>query len=320
MAPPPAPSAPLRHSAAAERNKAVILTELLRRLPAQGEALEIASGTGQHVVHFAAALPGWRWQPTDLDPGALDSITARVADTGLRNIRPVQRLDLLDPADHARWSARVTGAVETPAAAHDLLYTANLLHIAPWAVCAALMRLAAARLNEGGRLVIYGPFREDGTALADSNRAFDDELRQRHSAWGLRWLHDVDAEATAAGLQRIDRVEMPANNLLLVYAVAPAGPTHRVRLTPSGAEFPAPPGTTVLAAALAAGWRLPHSCRNGTCRACLCRLEHGSVRYLVPWPGVDADERAEGWTLPCVAVPGSDVVLQADRARPWVPP
>ncbi len=320
MALTPTPSAPLRHSAAAERNKAVILTELLRRLPAQGEALEIASGTGQHLVHFAAALPGWRWQPTDLDPGALDSITARVAGTGLRNIRPAQRLDLLDPADHARGSARAASPGEPHPGAPDLVYTANLLHIAPWAVCAALMRLAAARLNEGGRLVIYGPFQVQGTPLADTNRAFDDDLRQRHNAWGLRWLHDVDAEATTAGLQRIERVDMPANNLLLVYALAPAGPTHRVRLTPSGAEFPAPPGATVLAAALAAGWRLPHSCRNGTCRACLCRLEHGSVCYLVPWPGVNADERAAGWTLPCVAVPGSDVVLQADQARPLAPP
>lgn len=298
-----------RHSAAAARNQGAILTELLRRLPAQGQALEIASGTGQHVVHFAAALPGWRWQPTDLDPQSLHDVARRVADTGLRNVLPPARLDLLGLAS--------TQAGELPPGADrvDLVFSANLLHIAPWAACGALMRLAGARLAEGGRLIVYGPFRVADEALADGNRAFDADLRARNPAWGLRWLHEVDAQAQAAGLARAERVNMPANNLLLVYQRAAAGPAHRVRLQPVGVTLTAPPGSTLLAAALAAGWRLPHACRNGTCRACRCQVESGSVRYVVDWPGLSAEERSDAWTLPCVAVPTSDVVLNAPLAR-----
>ena len=104
------------------------------------------------------------------------------------------------------------------------MFCANLLHIAPWACCGALMRGAAAALGPAGRLITYGPYRVEGEPLAPGNQAFDADLRARHPAWGLRWLHEVDAQAQAAGLQRLARIAMPANNLLLVFGRAGGTP------------------------------------------------------------------------------------------------
>ncbi len=193
-----------RHSPAAERNRGPILGELLRLLPACGLALEIATGTGQHAAHFAAALPGWQWQPTDGDARSLPSIAAWCA--GLPNVLPPLHLDVLAPA----WAG-------APAPV-DLVFCANLLHIAPWATCAALMQGAARHLDEAGLLLLYGPYRVDGEPLAAGNVAFDADLRARDPAWGLRLLSDVVATAEAAGLALRERVAMPANNLLLVLA------------------------------------------------------------------------------------------------------
>ena len=204
----PLPGPPrLLHSPAAERNQAPILDVLRRLLPPSGSALEIAAGSGQHAAHFAAALPGWRWQPTDADPAALASIAARC--NGLANVAPPLRLDLLDAAT-AHWPG-LPGPF-------DLVYCANLLHIAPWLACAALMHGAARCLAPDGALVVYGPFLEDDVATAASNLAFDADLRSRDAAWGLRRLADVTAEARAAGLELRERVAMPANNLALVFA------------------------------------------------------------------------------------------------------
>jgi ferredoxin len=294
---------PRLHSPAAERNKGPILTELLRRLPAQGRALEVASGSGQHVVHFAAAMPGWQWQPSEAAPGPLASIDARRSDAGLRNIAAPRPLDLLDP--RSAW----------PEGPFDLVLAINLLHIAPWSVCAALMQGAAARLAPGGRLVTYGPYRVEGVELGAGNQAFDADLKARDPAWGLRTLGEVGAAAAAAGLALGERVAMPADNLLLLFQHAETAPVHQARLEPAGWTFDAPGGQGLLASALAAGIRLPHACRNGSCRACLCRLREGRVRYAVDWPGLAADERADGWTLPCVALPDTDVVLEAPAAR-----
>lgn len=292
---------PRRHSPAADRNKGPILTELLRRLPVAGQALEIASGTGQHVVHFAAALPGWQWQPTDADPAALASITALTRDAGVHNVAPPRLLDLLaTPAE---------GQDAWPGASLDLVLCANLLHISPWATCGALMRLATHCLRPAGLLVTYGPYRVDGETLAPGNQAFDADLRQRDPAWGLRWLHEVTAEAAAAGLVLQERVAMPANNLLLVFGHSDGAARHRVRLEPAGVDFDASAGQTVLSAALRAGVPLPSACRNGQCRRCLARLRRGAVRYQVDWPGLSRDEHAEGWTLPCVALPLGDLVI-----------
>lgn len=195
-----------RHSPAAERNRGVILAELQKLLPARAVVLEIASGTGQHAAHGAAAQPGWQWWPTDFDAAALPSIAAWCA--GLPNVAPPQALDVTAPA----WTG-------VPALV-DAVYSANLLHIAPWACCAGLMQGAARHLSPGGLLLTYGPYLEDDVPTAPSNAAFDADLRQRNPAWGLRRLADVALQAQAAGLQLRQRVAMPANNLLLVWARA----------------------------------------------------------------------------------------------------
>jgi len=200
---------PLRwHSPAADRNREPILTELRRLLPARGVALEIASGSGQHAAHFAAGLPGWTWQPTDLDPGALASIAAWCG--GLANVRPPLPLDVL-----------VTPWAGVPPTL-DAIFSANMLHIAPWATCAALMQGAARHLAAEGPLITYGPYLVDGEPVAASNLAFDLDLRQRNPSWGLRRLADVEREALSAGLQLQGRVPMPANNQLLVFTRLPA--------------------------------------------------------------------------------------------------
>jgi hypothetical protein len=195
---------PARHSPAAERNREPLLAALRGRLPAQGLALEIASGTGQHAAHFAAGLPGWTWQPSDPAPAALASIAAWCR--GLPNVLPPLALDVLAE----RWDG-VPDAV-------DLVFCANLLHIAPWAACGALMRGAGRHLGAAGQLMTYGPYLVDGTPTAPGNLAFDADLRARDPAWGLRRLADVAAEARGAGLRLAETAPMPANNLLLVWA------------------------------------------------------------------------------------------------------
>lgn len=204
----PEPSPSL--STAAERNKQPILDLLLQLLPQKGAALEIASGTGQHAAWFAAALPDWSWQPTDFDAAALPGIAAHAAQAGCRNILEPQRLDVLAP----HWPADVTAF----AASFDLVYCANMLHISPWATCAALMRGSARHLAPHGLLVTYGPYLEQEVATAPGNLAFDSSLRRRDSSWGLRQLRDVEREARGAGLALRERHSMPANNLLLVFA------------------------------------------------------------------------------------------------------
>lgn len=197
---------PRHHSPAAERNQAPILAELLRVLPRSGHALEIAAGTGQHAAHFAARLPGWRWQPTDAEPLALASIDAWC--NGLANVAPALSLDVL---------AAERGSVtrDLPASV-DAIYCANMLHISPWDTCAALMQLASQHLAAHGLLLLYGPYLEDAVPTAPGNLAFDADLRGRDPAWGLRRLADVLQQAHAVGLRLRERVPMPANNLLLV--------------------------------------------------------------------------------------------------------
>ena len=194
------------HSPAAERNQGPILDVLQRLLPARGVALEIASGTGQHAAYFSAALAGWRWQPTDAEARSLASIAAWCA--GLGNVVAPIQLDVLA----AHWA----GAPEQV----DAIFCANLLHISPWATCAALMQGAARHLAPQGLLLLYGPYLVDGEPVAAGNLAFDADLRARDPAWGLRRLADVLAQAEAAGLRLRERVPMPANNLLLVLARA----------------------------------------------------------------------------------------------------
>ncbi|HEY2189346.1 MAG TPA: DUF938 domain-containing protein [Caldimonas sp.] len=193
-----------RSSPAAERNRGPILAALQRLLPPRGVALEIASGSGQHAAHFAAALPGWQWQPSDADPDALASIDSWSA--GVDNVRPALMLDVLSPA----WHGAPTLV--------DAIFCANMLHISPWPTCSALVQGAARHLAPAGVLLLYGPYLDDDVPAAASNLAFDADLRARNPAWGLRRLVDVTREADAAGLQVREREAMPANNLLLVLA------------------------------------------------------------------------------------------------------
>jgi SAM-dependent methyltransferase len=201
---------PLPFSPAADRNRQPILEQLLRLLPAQGHLLEVASGTGQHAEHMAPALPGWRWQPTDFMADALPGIAARTAH--LASVQPAVRLDVTA----SQWGT------PTPwLACFDAVYCANLLHIAPWSACAGLMQGSARVLRPGGLLLTYGPYLEEGVETSPGNLAFDQSLRARDPAWGLRWLHQVAQQAETASLQLAQRIAMPANNLLLVWQAAP---------------------------------------------------------------------------------------------------
>ena len=199
-----------QYSPAAERNLAPILHTLQALLPATGRALEVASGTGQHVAGFAAALPGWTWQPSDHDPANLESIAAWAAQAGVRNVLAPVPLDVRA----ARWPGEAPA--ENPAP-WDLVYCANLLHIAPWACTPALMHGAARHLRPGGWLVTYGPYVESGVPTAPSNLAFDADLRSRNPEWGLRHRDAVESEARSAGLAPVHRAALPANNLLLAF-------------------------------------------------------------------------------------------------------
>ena len=203
---------PIHRSIAAERNAAPILSAMRPHLPARGRALEIASGSGQHGAHFAAALPEWQWQPSDWQGDAFASINQWAAAAGASNVQLPVLLDVRATA----WP------MESPVFGRDfdLVFCANMLHIAPWPCCAGLMQGAARHLRPGGLLVVYGPFVETDTPTAPSNQAFDADLRRRNPEWGLRHLDAVCQEASHAGFALQARHAMPANNLLLVFGQA----------------------------------------------------------------------------------------------------
>jgi SAM-dependent methyltransferase len=194
---------PLPSSPAAERNKQPILEVLQKELPPRGRVLEIASGTGQHVAHFAAGLPGLDWQPTE--PGADDraTIAARITAAGLENVRPAIALDVRDDP----WP--VVGSF-------DAIVCINMIHIAPWPATAMLMAGAARHLATGGKLYLYGPFLENGTAV-QSNLDFDEWLKRRDPASGLRELAEVILAAKARSLDTPRVYPMPSNNLSVVF-------------------------------------------------------------------------------------------------------
>ena len=203
----------LPFSPAAERNKQAILERLQVLLPAHGNALEIASGPGQHVVWFAEHLPGWHWQPTENDPALVAAVNARVQVAGLqKQVRSAHALDVT----RSPWPMASTE--ET----FDAIFCANLLHIAPWAACTGLMQGAAQCLATRGLLITYGPYTEEGVPTSPGNQAFDASLRASDPQWGLRALHTVAGQARGAGLYLRERHAMPANNLLLVWAREPA--------------------------------------------------------------------------------------------------
>ncbi|MGO4668496.1 DUF938 domain-containing protein [Bosea sp. 2RAB26] len=191
------------------RNREPILAILRSTLPATGLVLEIASGSGEHVSHFAAALPALTFQPSDPDQDALISTAAWIRESRLANIRPPVQLD--------------AAAAEWPVSAADAIICINMIHISPWAATRGLMMQAGKLLPEGAPLYLYGPYRRPGRTLESSNLAFDESLRARNAEWGLRELGDVVALAKQAGFGEPDVTEMPANNLSLVFRHGPRG-------------------------------------------------------------------------------------------------
>ncbi len=188
---------------APERNKAPILGILQRVLPARGRVLEIASGTGQHIVHFAQGLPEITWLPSDPEADHRGSILARTRLAGLANVAPPLALDVRQRP----W----------PVQAIDAILCINMIHIAPWEAALALLAEAGRLLPASGVLYLYGPYRRDGRDTAPSNAAFDADLRQRNPEWGVRDLEAVQRHAGAAGLALQEIVEMPANNLSVIF-------------------------------------------------------------------------------------------------------
>ena len=190
-------------SAAAERNKDPILGVLESVLPASGRVLEIASGTGQHVCHFARALPDLQWQPTEPDVESREAMVARIRAAGLSNVAAPMSLDVHD--EHWPFGDDLVAIV-----------CINMIHISPWTSTVALCAGAARHLLTGGVLVTYGPYLENGTAV-QSNLDFDASLKRRNAAWVLRDLDDVTRVAAGHGLVRRQVVRMPANNLTVVF-------------------------------------------------------------------------------------------------------
>ena len=192
-----------REAPAAARNRQPILEVLKPRLPREGLVLEIASGTGEHVVHYAAARPDLTFQPSDPDPGARASVDDWVQTLGLGNVRPALEIDVTKES----W----------PVERADAVLCCNMIHIAPWEAAIGLVTGAARLLPPGGLLFTYGPYRRGGRHTAPSNEAFDADLRRRNPAWGVRDLEAVTEIAHREGFSGPDIVEMPANNLSLLF-------------------------------------------------------------------------------------------------------
>ena len=193
-----------REAPAAARNRDPILEVLRRHLPDQGLVLEFASGTGEHIVHFAAALPALSFQPSDPNETARASIDDWARTRRLANVRPALALDT---ASATHWPVDDVAAV----------VCINMIHISPWQATVGLIDGAARALLAGGVLYLYGPYRRAGHPTAPSNEDFDRDLRSRNPAWGLRSLEDVAALAAIQGFGAPTVIEMPANNLSVVF-------------------------------------------------------------------------------------------------------
>jgi hypothetical protein len=194
---------PRRSAPHVARNAGPIAEVLRGLLPERGFVLEVASGTGEHVLHFAREFPKTLWQPSDPEPAAIRSIEAWRAEAGLFNLLPALPLD----ARAAEW----------PVARADAILCINMVHISPWAATIGLMRGAARLLDEGALLYLYGAYRLAGVETAPSNEAFDQSLKGRNPDWGLRDLDDVAAEAEKNGLRLESVTPMPANNLSVAF-------------------------------------------------------------------------------------------------------
>jgi len=190
-------------SPSAERNKGPIGEVLQRVLPEHAFVLEIASGTGQHVVHFAKMMPSITWQPSEIDRDCLDSISAWLASENLPNVRAPMSLDV----EQSPW----------PIVPADAIVSINMVHIAPWSATEALMRGAERVLSSDGLLYLYGPYNRGGRHTSRSNQVFDAQLRAQNPEWGVRELEGVVVVAGRAGFDLFGTYEMPANNLSVVF-------------------------------------------------------------------------------------------------------
>ena len=190
-------------SPSAERNKEPIAEVLVRLLPARGEVLEVGSGTGQHVLHFAQAMPHIRWRPTERDTNSLKSIAGWLGQTPRANVYAPLRLDVYD----AIWPVHDVAAV----------VCINMIHIAPPSAADALLRGAGNVIAPGGILFLYGPYRRQGMHTSPSNKTFDERLKAQNPEWGVRNLEDVAHLASAEGLELRQTHDMPANNLAVVF-------------------------------------------------------------------------------------------------------
>ena len=200
-------------AAAFHRNHEPIWAVLERFLAGKsGDVVEVGSGTGQHVVHFAKHTPGIIWWPSDLNENHLKSIEAWRAHAALANIRPPLRIDLTDPA----WCP----VMHDGSGPGELLavFCANVIHIAPWRVAEGLFAGAGRYLRSDGLLLLYGPFKRDGKHTAMSNAVFDTSLREQDAEWGVRDIADIEKLAAGVGLGLVETVPMPANNMILVFA------------------------------------------------------------------------------------------------------
>lgn len=191
-----------RHAPATLRNRDAILTILRDALPSAGLVLEVASGSGEHAIHFAAALPALDWQPSDPDPAALASIAAWRAEAELPNLRPPLLLD---------------AAGDWPIDRADAILCINMVHISSWDATVGLFTQSARLLQKGAPLILYGPYFRKDHPTAPSNLGFDESLRGRNAEWGIRWLEDVNELAERQGFAVEAVYAMPANNLTVAY-------------------------------------------------------------------------------------------------------
>ncbi len=188
---------------ATQRNKEPILEVLRSVLPERGLLLEVASGSGEHAVFFAGHFPGLEWRPTDPDEASRNSIAAWTASEGVQNVRAPLNLDVT----RAQW----------PIDTADTMLCVNMIHIAPWEATKGLMRGAGRVLGSGAPLILYGPYKRGDRPLEPGNVSFDERLRGEDPSWGLRELDDVAALADVNGFDLERMVEMPANNLTVIF-------------------------------------------------------------------------------------------------------
>ncbi|CAG2111380.1 unnamed protein product [Medioppia subpectinata] len=201
--------------AAAERNQEVILQVLTNVLRSEGKvdhnlnALEIGSGSGQHITHLAKHLPLIRWQPSDVDTRLFESIGAHITRSGVTNVLPPLQLDVSAP--FIQWPIP-----ESPKL--DLILCINVIHISPWNCTVGLFEGSASLLAaKSGLLVTYGPYATDGVLSPESNVTFDASLRRQNPEWGVRDIRDLKVLAASNGLSFVSSHEMPANNKILVF-------------------------------------------------------------------------------------------------------